>query len=44
MSDKLADFKKIQQEMQEQVGMSSDSDDNDDLYNYVEPEVDEEVP
>lgn len=30
--------------MQEQVGMSSDSDDNDDLYNYVEPEIDDEVP
>ena len=30
--------------MQEQLGLSSDSDDGDDLYNYVEPEIDEEVP
>jgi hypothetical protein len=44
MSDKLADFKKIQQEMQDQLGMSSDSDENDDLFDGVEVEVDEEIP
>ena len=31
--------------MQEQVGMSSsDSDNNDDLYKYVEQDIDDEVP